>query len=546
MKKIYALGLLAGLSVPAWAASTPCDQLANLKLPHTEITAATLVAAGAFTPPPNPNQQQMAPPAGAPGQNLQAPGAQPGPMGQPQAGGPGGPGGPGGGQGQQNAVYKTLPAFCHVQASLRPTADSRIDIEVWLPADGWTGRLEAVGNGGFGHNIMFNNFAEGVAKGYVVTGSDTGHQSDDSTFAIGHPEKLVDWGYRAMHENVVAAKAIVAAYYGSAPKYSYYNGCSTGGRQGWVAAEYYPKDFDGLAIGDPANPMTRLQANTIYDNLELTKDEAHFIPTAKWAMIHQTVLAACDEKDGLKDGLVADWTKCNFDPNSLLCKNGDAADCLTASQIESLKVIAGGSKNPRTGEALYPGYPIGINMQGPVVGKNPDNSAPTVFRALFQDANWDYHTFNFDTDTARADKLGNNLINAVDPAKLSQVFAHGGKIILYHGWNDPAITPLISINLYEDAVKANGGVAKTYNDIRLFMVPGMNHCGGGEGPNTFDKLDAISAWVEQGKAPDQIVASHATAGKIDRTRPLCPYPQVAKYKGSGSIDEAANFACAKP
>jgi feruloyl esterase len=185
-------------------------------------------------------------------------------------------------------------------------------------------------------------------------------------------------------------------------------------------------------------------------------------------------------------------------------------------------------------------------MQGPVSGKNPDNSAPTVFRALFQDGNWDYHTFNFDTDTARADKLGNGLMNAVDPAKLQKVFAHGGKILLYHGWNDPAITPLISIKLYNDAVAANGGVGKTYNEIRLFMVPGMNHCGGGEGPNVFDKLDAISAWVEQGKAPDEIVASHSTNGNVDRTRPLCPYPQVAKYKGTGSIDEAQNFVCSKP
>jgi feruloyl esterase len=527
LKTFFFVALLITSAGSARAAGTSCEELTKLKLPHTEITTATIVAKGAFTPPPG----GPGAPAGPPPADV--------PAGPPPAGGPGG---------RQNAVFATLPSFCRVMATLRPISDSDIKIEVWLPAEGWNGKLEAVGNGGFGSNIQYNGMAEAVAKGYTSTGNNTG-QTNNGKDIVGHPEKLIDWGSRAVHEDVVAAKAIAAAFYGSAPKYSYWNSCSTGGRQGWVAAEYYPNDFDGLAIGDPANPMTRLQANNIYIHLALTKDDASFIPNEKWAAIHQWALKECDAKDGLKDGLIENPMACNLDIKQLACKDGaDAADCLTTPQLEALTAITTGSRNPRTGEQLYPGYPLGTAMApGPVAGRNnPDGSAPATFQALFQDANWDYHTFNFDTDTARADKLGNNTINAVDPSKLKAFFARGGKLFLYHGWNDPAITPLISIQLYEQAVTANGGRSKTDNEMRLFMVPGMNHCGGGEGPNTFDKVDVISNWVEHGNAPDTVVASHSTNGQVDRTRPLCPYPQVAKYKGSGSIDEAQNFACVKP
>jgi len=433
-------------------------------------------------------------------------------------------------------------------ATLRPTPDSDIKIEVWMPAEGWNGRLEAVGNGGFSGNIQYNALAQAVVKGYAGTATNTGHDSNDSAFTIGHPERVKDWGYRAVHEMTVTAKAILAAHYGSRPQYSYWNSCSTGGRQGLVAAEYYPNDFDGLAVGDPANPMTRLQANSIWINLALNKDETSVIPQEKWTMIHQTVMNQCDAVDGLKDGLIENPMACNFDIKALQCKNGDAADCLTAPQVEALSEVVSGSKNPRTGVQLYPGYPLGTAMlPGPVAGVKPDGSAPDTFQMLFQDANWDYHTFDFDKDTARADKLGNPTINAVDETRLKALFAHGGKLLMYHGWNDPAISPLISIDYYNKAVAANGGVDKTYSEVRLFMVPGMNHCGGGEGPNVFDKMDTIADWVEHGKAPDEIIASHQDAQhQVDRTRPLCPYPQLAKYKGSGSVDEAQNFACAAP
>jgi feruloyl esterase len=493
----------------AWAAGTSCEDLAKLNLPNVEITTATLVAAGAYKPA-----------AGGGGPNAAA----------------------------QAKMYASLPAFCRVAASLHPTPDSDIKMELWMPASGWTGDLAETGNGGFGNNIGFNSMAQYVAKGYAGTGSNTGKDTNDAKPLIGHPEKEKDWGYRAVHQTTVTAKLILAAYYGSGPKYSYWDSCSTGGRQGWVAAEYYPNDFDGLVIGDPANPMTRLQANNIYVSLALNKDEASYISKDKWSMIHEKVLAQCDAKDGVKDGLIEDPMKCDFDVNSLLCANGDAPDCLTAPQITALNAVITGSKNPRTGEQLYPGYPLGtVMVPGAIANKSPDGSAVPTYQMLFQDPNFDYHTFDFDKDTARADELGKNTINAVDPAKLQGVFSHGGKIILYHGWNDPAITPLIQIKLYQDAVAANGGLDKTYSEMRLFMAPGMFHCGGGDGPNIWDKLDAISDWVEKGKAPDAIVAAHTNSqGYVDRTRPLCPYPQVAQYKGTGNINDADNFVCAAP
>ena len=519
----------------AWAEGTPCDGLTKLQLPHVEITSATLVEKGGFTPPANP---QMARPQGAQGGNQ----------------GPGGPGGPGGqagpGRGQNNS-YKNLPAFCRVQAISRPSADSEIKFEVWMPVDGWNGRLAETGNGGFGSNIGYNDLSQFVAKGYAGTGSNTGHEGGASSL-IGHPEKLIDWGYRAVHETTVNAKAILAAYYGSGPKYSYWDACSTGGRQGWMAAEYYPSDFDGYVIGDPANPMTRLQSGSIWSNRVVQKDEASFISAAKWQTIHDAVLKECDGKDGVVDGLIQDPMVCNFDPNTLLCANGDSDNCLTAQQIDLLKKLAQGAVSPTTGKNFYPGWPMATKQfPGPVLGNHegadPQGDAIDTFRVLFQNANWDYHTMDFDKDIALSDKMGDGLMNATDQTRLKPIFDHGGKILLYHGWADPNITPLISVQYYNSSVEANGGLDKTYNEIRLFMVPGMGHCGGGDGPNAFDKLDAISNWVEHGKAPDVIIASHANSqGYVDRTRPLCPYPQVAKYKGAGNINDADSFVCAAP
>jgi feruloyl esterase len=434
-------------------------------------------------------------------------------------------------------------------ATSRPTSDSEIKMEIWLPVDGWNNRLEETGNGAFGSALQYNSMAEGVVKDYAVAGNNPGHEGNDGDFAFGHPEKLIDWGYRAVHETTVTAKAVVAAYYGSPAKYSYWNSCSTGGRQGLIAAEYYPNDFDGIAAGDAANPMTRLQSSTLWGNLAVNKSPESVIPEAKVAMYKKAVLDACDAADGIKDGIINNPLACNFDPKMLLCKSGDAPDCFTAPQLEALQKVIDGPKNPRTGEEVFPGWHVGTLPGNFVWGPKPEQVSIDIFRGLFQDPSWDYHNIDFDKDIARSDKLGNNVVNAVDETRLKTLFAHGGKMLLYHGWNDGSIPPLSAIEYYNKAVAANGGVSKTYDSVRLFMIPGGNHCGPGDGPAVFDKLDVISEWVERGKAPDEIIASHLTAGNsgtADRTRPLCPYPQIAKYKGTGSTDEAQNFVCAAP
>jgi feruloyl esterase len=500
MKDIaVAAALLLAFAGSARAAGTACEDLARISLPHTEITAARLISRGTFPAP---------------------------------AGRNGGPPDP---------VFATMPDLCRVTATSRPTADSDIRIEVWLPVTGWNGRLEAVGNGGFGSNISLNNLAQGVAAGYAMVGSNSGHEGNSGEFAFGHPEKLVDWGYRAVHEMTITAKAVVAAHYGNPAKYSYWNACSTGGRQGMMAAEFYPGDFD------QANPMTRNQANTLYGNLAMNKDAASIMSQAKWLAYRKAVMDKCDAADGLKDGLLNNPLACKFDPQAMLCKGADSDDCLTAPQIAALKKLLAGMKNPRTGEQLHPGWPVGAQPLPFVWGPKPEQVAIDTFRALFQKPDWDYHTMDFDKDIALADKLGDGLIDAVQPARMKPLFDRGGKIILYHGWSDPNISALLTIDTYKKAVAANGGLARTDKSMRLFMVPGMLHCQGGDGPNAFDKMEALTVWVEQGKAPDEIVASHSNAqGQVDRTRPLCPYPKVAKYKGSGSIDEARSFSCAAP
>jgi feruloyl esterase len=397
-------------------------------------------------------------------------------------------------------------------------------------------------------SIFYWNLAEAVIQGYAAAATNTGHEGNSGEFALGHPEKLIDWGYRAVHEMTVDAKAIIAARYGSPARHAYWNSCSTGGREGLMEAENYPNDFDGLAVGDAANPMTRNQASTLYSTRAVNKDAAGFLSAAKWQAYRSAVLAKCDAEDGVKDGLLSDPMACKFDPKAMECKSGDRKECLTAPQIAALNTVLAGMKNPRSGKQLHPGWPVGANPNPTmVVGHEPEQVAIDTFRALFQNPQWDYHTFDFDKDIALSDKLGNRLMNAADESRLKTLFARGGKILLYHGWSDPNISALLGIKYYEDAVAANGGTSKTYNSIRLFMVPGMGHCGGGDGPNTFDKMTEITRWVEEGKAPDRIIAVHVGAdGKVDRSRPLCPYPEVAKYLGRGSSDEAGSFSCAMP
>ena len=272
---------------------------------------------------------------------------------------------------------------------------------------------------------------------------------------------------------------------------------------------------------------------------------ASYIPKEKYALIHKAVLDACDALDGVKDGVLEDPRRCHFDPGILLCKDADTAVCLTAPQVEAARKIYAGPKNPHTGQQVFPGLAIGSELTWAALAGGPDPFAiaDSHFKYLvFKNPNWDFRTLNFDTDVALADKLDNNTINATDP-NLKEFVSHGGKLLIYHGWNDQLIAPENSINYYQSVLSAKTG---TQDSVRLFMAPGMTHCSGGDGPSQFDSIGALEQWVEGAKPPDKIVASHAIDGKVDRTRPLCPYPRTAKYRGTGSTDEASSFICQTP
>ena len=344
----------------------------------------------------------------------------------------------------------------------------------------------------------------------------------------------------------VEAKEIIKAFYGNGPRISYWNGCSTGGRQALKEAQRFLKDYDGIIAGAPANPRTHLSAWQLWIARAVLEDPISYIPTSKCPMIHKAVLDACDAVDGIKDGLINNPTRCHFSPNVLLCRATDAPTCLTAPQVEAATKILTPVENPRTGAEIYPTYEPGTELGWALLAGGPE---PLVYAldqfryVVFKDPNWDWRTLNFDSDVVLADKVDNNTINATDP-NLKEFMAHGGKLLMYHGWSDPNVAPLASVNYYNSVVETMGGPARTADWIRLFMVPGMGHCEGGEGPNRFDAVSAIEQWAEKGKAPDHILASHTSNGRVDRTRPLCPYPQVATYKGTGSTDDEKNFVCA--
>ena len=494
-----ALGVLAILAFGAGQASAAtCENLSSMKMSGATITSAQTVAAGAFTA----------------------------------------PGGRGGA-----ANFSDLPAFCRVAATLTPTPESDIRIEVWLPASGWNGKFQAVGNGGWNGNIDTNALAGAVRRGYAAASTDTGHQGGGGPW-MQNREKLIDYGHRAVHEMTVKAKAIVNEFYGAAPRFSYFTGCSAGGRQGLIAAQRYPDDFDGIVAGAPALNATGRATFALWIAQNTHKDDASLIPAAKFPAIHEAVLQACDALDGATDRLIENPKACRFDPQVMACKDGDSPTCLTPAQVVTARVMYQPLVNPRTKEQIFPGLAYGSELGWNTFGgQQPFGIATQMFQFMvFNDPNFDYKTLNFDTHMAQVSKIENGQINALD-TNLKPFFASGGKLLQYHGWADPQIVAANSTEYYDRVLKAMGGGANVMNSYRLFMVPGMAHCGGGTGTSTFDMLAALEQWVENGKTPESIAASRVTGGKVERTRPLCAYPQRAVYKGSGSIDEAANFVC---
>lgn len=448
---------------------------------------------------------------------------------------------------QAVAANKDLPSYCRVAATLKPSSDSDIKIEVWMPASGWNGKFEAVGNGGWSGGIVTNALAAGVQRGFATASTDTGHEGSSARFALDHPEKLVDYGYRAVHEMTVKSKAIIAAYYGKGAKLAYWNGCSAGGKQGLKEAQKYPEDFNAIIAGAPANNWTGRAVHALWIAQAVHKDEGSYIPPSKYALVHNAVMEACDARDGVKDGILDDPTRCAFDPKVLECKGADGPACLTAPQVEAARRIYSGVSNSRTKELIFPGLEPGSELGWAVMaGPQAFAIAQEHFKyVVFKDPSWDYRTLNFDSDVELAQKTDSGIIDAMDP-NLRPFFTHGGKLLQYHGWNDWQIAPLNSVNYYKTVSDTLGGTAKVKDSYRLFMVPGMGHCSGSEGTDHFDMLTAMEQWLENGKAPDQIIAARVKDGAIDRTRPLCPYPQVAVYKGTGSTDEAANFSCKTP
>ncbi|MBM3818414.1 MAG: tannase/feruloyl esterase family alpha/beta hydrolase [Acidimicrobiia bacterium] len=492
------------------AAAATCEDLTRLAPAHSTVTAATPVPAGAFTPP------------GAAPNAVQAQG------------------------------YAALPAFCRVVLTLTPSSDSDIKSEVWLPLAGWNGKLQVVGNGGWAGVIPYPALAGALAAGYAAGGTDTGHVGNNADFVPGHPEKLVDFAHRAIHETTVAAKAVIQAHYGDAPRLSYFNGCSQGGRQALASAQRYPDDFDGIVAGAPAWNSMRMHAARLALNRYMHRSAESAIPAAKYPVIHHAVMQACDAHDGVKDGVIENPAACTFDPQVLACRGGDGsggdtASCLNPAQVESARAMLSPVKHPATGAVLFEGrlWP-GAEMRWDVIGgPTPLGNAVTGLKnvAFGHVPGWTPEHFNLATDLEAADKADGDLLDTGN-FDLSPYFASGGKLLVWHGWADPQVTPSNATIYYEGVMKTVGSSAA--DSLALFMLPGVLHCQGGPGPDRFDRMAAIEQWVELGEKPSRIIASKVTDGKVERTRPLCPYPQVARWNGTGSTDDAANFACVAP
>jgi feruloyl esterase len=479
----------------------------------------------------------------------------------------------------------TVPRHCEVFGVARPTSDSEIDFTIWLPPqDVWNGKYLQRGNGGWAGSIQPVVLVAPLAHGYAVSATDDGHRTEgmmpDASWAIGHPEKLIDFGFRSLHETASLSKMIVHAYYGKDVARAYFSGCSDGGREALMEAERFPEDFDGIIAGAPANNWTHHFTGFVWNEMALSEKPESKITAEKLPAIQRAALAACDGLDGVKDGLIEDPRKCHFDPSVLLCHGADGAGCLTQPQIEALSKIYAGPQNPRTGEQIYPGYEPGTEAEPGawtmwILGPVQSAFGNSFFSgAVFEDSHWDWRTIDFDRDVRLADEKTGYILNSYNP-DLRSFHAHGGKLIQYHGWGDAAIAPRDSIAFYEkvqaflkrypDPRSTNAGDIQSF--YRLFMVPGMGHCTGGPGATSFgnddiadrdgipddsdhDILLALDRWVTQGVAPDKIIANGRVGADqesgsegVRLTRPLCAYPAVARYKGQGDTNAEENFEC---
>jgi feruloyl esterase len=460
-----------------------------------------------------------------------------------------------------------VPAFCRIKG----TAGVSIGYELWLPQSSWNGRLLSLGNGGFGGALSTAGMADALVKGYAVTANDTGHQGNGRDW-MGDPVQVRYWGHDATHLVTGPAKELIQSFYGTPAKFSYFEGCSTGGGQAMEEAEFYPDDYDGIVAGAPGMSYTHLMLSFLWGAKAADRPGGK-IPPEGLKLLHQAVLDACDGQDGVKDGLISNPPACHFDPGTLACKPGQTSGCLSTAQVETARLIYQGPRNPRTGEQIYPGFAFGSEADPDATG--PAASGPLAYGwggiqgplgemfafpllrdMAFHDPKWDWHTFDWDKDVADLDRRLSADITAMNP-DLRPFHAHSGKLILYQGWGDPLDAPTLEIEYRREVIKTFAQKAKdrhqatrTVDDfLRVFMAPGMAHCTGGPGPSRFDALAAVRAWVEDKTPPTRLIATTAvlpgenTTGLKPMSRPLCPFPQIARWDGHGDTDAAGSFRC---
>lgn len=491
--------LLLGLAVPAAAQDRDCAGLTNLHLASVRITHAEAIPGGTrWALPRSPFNLFLGP----------------------------------------NAA--TEARFCRVVG----TIEREIGFELWLPPE-WNQRFLGVGNGGYTGAINYPALIGGVARGFATASTDTGHVTlesfFDSRWIPGHPDRVENFGRRGHHLLALTAKRIVRAYYGQSPRFSYYEGCSSGGWQGMTEAQQYPSDYDGIVAGAPANNFVRLQTRGFWLAALHRQNPAGDLGPPQVALINAAALAMCDAADGVRDGIQSDPLHCGFDPATLLCRPGQSESCLSQAQVDRAYLTYGPVRSPG-GMLLYPGNAYGVTPfmalpPGAMQGELPILQISEGWRR------WTPDSFDPDRDIPELEARLGGVLGAWNP-DLSAFRARGGKLLTWHGWADPLLSPYNSI-AYRDAVVARMGPG-TDSFYRLFMAPGVEHCGGGAGPGRFDLLGALIAWREQGHAPESLVASGALPGGGTRTRLLCPHPQVARYSGTGSSDDAANYRCVAP
>jgi feruloyl esterase len=487
------------------------------------------------------------------------------------------------GGGPGNITVSAPFPFCRVTATLAPTADSNIQMELWLPDSGnWNGKFLGVGNGALTGTIWHTSMVRPLQSGYAVANSDLGHQVSTANWALGHPEKVIDYAYRGDHVTALASKAIVSAFYGAGPRRSYFHGCSNGGHQALMEAQRYPDDYDGIIAGAPWNQWTHQDVEFIWRAINLPNVTASKLP-----MITAAAVAQCGAENGglVSDGYLNDPRNCHFRPRSLLCPGAAAPNCLTAQEVQAVEELYEGPSNPDTHQSLFPGFERGSEFGWVAFGAFVNN----LFQNMVFENNptWDFHTFNFTSDVAFLDAKLTSIIDSNNP-DLGPFRARGGKLLMWQGWTDTTLEPRNSVNYYNSVVAVTGGgldldrlsdlgedhrrsdgfgedhkrrdaLEDTQDFFRHFMAPGVNHCGGGLGPNSsfaytlantpgpndadHDILAALDRWVEHHVAPEQLIASHFINGVADKTRPICAYPKVARYTGTGNPNDPSSFVC---